>query len=133
MLEVGSSRGSAARFSIQQFIAKSLQMCGKGHGVLLQQLSRKQRSRPNPYSSSQSCINFVSSTKVTTHTHTKTITTTTTTTKKQHSCFKHCKKTPPKRMHGWINWGCILPQRPSLSCPNLPPSCSLKGDRDINP
>lgn len=49
MFEVGSSRGSTARFRVQQFIAKSLQMCGKGHRVLLQRFGRKQRCGPKPF------------------------------------------------------------------------------------
>lgn len=66
MLEAGSSGGSTARFSVQQFIAKSLQMCGKGHRLLLQQFGRKQGHRPKPFSSNQAATKLASSTKVTT-------------------------------------------------------------------
>lgn len=50
MLEVGSSsRGSTARFSIQQFIAKSFQMCGKGQkSRFCSNLAESRDMDPNP-------------------------------------------------------------------------------------
>lgn len=92
MHEAGSSGASTARFSVQQFIAKSLQMCGKGHRALLQQFGSKQGHRPKPLSSGWAAIKLVFSTKLTTQSPSK-------------AAPHRAKKTFPKSRRGWMGRG----------------------------